>query len=98
MLTTMDKIKLKLGISHSLKDAAILEDMEVARLEMIRAGCNPDIVNAGDVALVEKAVETYCMMEYSDPSLREKYQESFEYQVNQLRRSTGYMGEEDACV
>lgn len=98
MLTTLEKCKLKLGISHSFKDAVIEQDIEAARMELIRIGCEEDVVRAGDNPLIERAVETFILMEYSDPSLREKYEAAWELQVNNLRKSEGYRAEAYGCV
>ena len=91
-MSNLDKIKLKLGISHTAKDAAIMADMDTAREEMIRAGVHPDVATSDD-KLVVRAVETYVLMEYSDPELRERYENAFETQVNNLRKSESRWGD-----
>lgn len=91
-MSILDKIKLKLGISHNAKDEAILDDIQTARTEMIRAGV-PDVVAMDNDPLVRRAVETYVLMEHGDQSLRDKYQEAFDNQVNNLRKSGGRWGD-----
>lgn len=89
-MTTLEK-----AIANSLRlsDAAaeklldtIHRNVETARAELIRSGISPDIANS-DAPLVEDAIITFCMIRMGDEELQNRYQRSFEYQQENLRKS-----------
>ena len=87
--TIADKVKLALRISHNLLDAEISDIITSARLELIRAGVNEDYAN-GDTEDVETAIRTYALTYYaSDVKDAERYDTSFKYQCDCLRKSHG---------
>lgn len=86
-LTIADKVKLALRISHTLLDAEISDVITSARSELERAGVKPDTAQ-GDSEIVETAIKTYALAYYaSDVKDAERYQESFKYQCDCLRKS-----------
>lgn len=85
--TIFDKVKLALRISHNLLDAEISDVIASARVEMIRAGVKSEKAN-GDDEIIETAIKTYALGYYaSDVKDAERYQESFKYQCDCLRKS-----------
>lgn len=85
--TINDKVKLALRISHNLLDAEISDVIASARKELIRAGVDSDKANGTD-EIIETAIKTYALAYYaSDVKDAERYQESFKYQCDCLRKS-----------
>ena len=94
----LDKVKLSLRISHNLLDSDIESTIEAARAELIRSGVSAEKANSEDV-LIERAIKTYCLFVYSSDNTRvEGYRASWEYQLECLRKSSGYMKESDSDV
>lgn len=58
-----------------------------ARAELIRSGVPADVANS-DNALVEDCIIAYCMVRMGEASERAWYDESFRYQMDNLRKST----------
>jgi len=85
--TISDKVKLALRISHNLLDAEISDVIASARLELKRAGVSSDKAD-GDDEDVETAIRTYALCYYSsDVKDSDRYNESFIYQCDCLRKS-----------
>ena len=85
--TIVDKVKLALRISHNLLDAEISDVITSARLELKRAGVDSDKAE-GDSEIIETAIKTYALVYYaSDVKDADRYQESFKYQCDCLRKS-----------
>ena len=90
-MTIDQKVKLALRISHNLLDSEISDVVSSARSELERAGVDFEIAQ-GDKDIVETAIKTYALAYYaSDVKDAERYQESFKYQCDCLRKS--YLGE-----
>ena len=86
--TIVDKVKLALRISHTLLDTEIADVITSARQELKRAGVDSAKAE-GDDEIVETAIKTYALAYYaSDVKDAERYQESFKYQCDCLRKST----------
>ena len=84
----LDKVKLALRISHTLLDGDIKDTIEVARAEMIRSGVSKAYANSSH-PLVESAIKTYCLYVYSnDEKKTQGYFNSWEYQLDNIRKST----------
>lgn len=87
--TISDKVKLALRISHNALDAEIADVIASARMELIRAGVKSDYAN-GDTEDVETAIRTFALAYYaSDNKDAERYNQSFYYQCDCLRKSYG---------
>lgn len=85
--TIQDKVKLALRISHNLLDAEITDVIASARSELVRAGVDETKANSDD-EIIETAIKTYALAYYaSDVKDAERYQESFKYQCDCLRKS-----------
>lgn len=87
----LEKVKIALRISHNLLDSDIEDSISAARLELIRAGVSEDKANGDDDELVNMAIKTYCLSIYSaSENVRKGYDESFKYQLDNLRKSAAY--------
>lgn len=86
-LTIEDKVKLALRISHTLLDAEIHDVVESARSELERAGVDSVKIDQGG-EIIDSAIKAYALAYYaSEPKDAERYQESFSYQCDCLRKS-----------
>ena len=86
----LDKVKLSLRISHNLLDSDIESTIDTARAELIRSGVSAEKADSYDV-LVENAIKTYCLFVYSNDDKRAQgFFESWQYQLDNLRKSSGY--------
>ena len=87
--TIADKVKLALRISHDALNAEIADVIASARKELIRAGVRENYAN-GDTEDVETAIRTYALSYYaSDVKDADRYDVSFKYQCDCLRKSYG---------
>lgn len=86
----IDDVKISLRISHTKLDSEITAMIETAKNEMARAGINSmSIMDSNN--LIATAIKTYCKYEFaSDPKQREGFFESWQYQLDCLRKSAGY--------
>lgn len=84
-------VKRTLRINHTLLDADISTAISEARLELVRAGVSEEQANGSD-PLVERAILTYCQMEFSNVEKIEKYEEAFRVQLDNLRKTPSYNG------
>ena len=86
--TIFDKVKLALRISHNLLDGEINDVITSARDELVRAGVDSTLANS-DEELIQTAIKTYALAYYSsDVKDAERYNKSFFYQCDCLRKST----------
>ncbi len=87
MATINEKVKLALRISHNLLDDEISDVIQSGRQEMVRAGVSEEVANS-TLEIVETALKTYALAYYSEPSVAEKYTDSFKYQLDNIRKSS----------
>lgn len=92
----LDKVKLALGLTTTAYDDDIADNILAARAELIRSGVSPEKANSDTDALIIKAIKTFCQKEYSDGPEAERFEKSFNYQLDNLRKSGGYMAVENA--
>lgn len=84
----LEKVKLALRISHNLLDSDINDTISTARAEMIRSGVAVDVANS-NLDVVEMAIKTYCLYVYAnDTKMQDGYFKSWEYQLENIRRSS----------
>lgn len=87
MATINEKVKLALRISHNLLDDEISDVIQSGRQEMVRAGVSNEVAESS-LEIVETALKTYALAYYSEPSVAEKYTDSFKYQLDNIRKSS----------
>lgn len=89
------KVKIALRISHSLLDADIADTISSARAEMVRSGVSERLANS-EHPLIQTAVKTYCLAAYADDAtMAEGYQKSWLYQLDNIRKSSIDVPEEE---
>lgn len=82
-----EKVKLMLRINHNRLDETILDTIEEARAELLRSGVSI-IALESENPLIASAIKTYCGAKLaSDPGERERYERSFVYQQDCIRKS-----------
>ena len=86
-----DRVKQSLRVSHSKLDDEIDNFITTARSEMVRAGV---VMKFGESELAENilindAIITFCLHKMASQG-NEKYFDSFQYQCDCLRKSTGF--------
>ena len=87
----ISKIKLALRISHSYLDDEILDKIKVARAEMIRSGISENMANSIQDPLIDNAIKAYCMYAFcNDSKIADGYFKSWEYQLDNLRKTAKY--------
>lgn len=92
-MAILDEVKLDIRISHNKLDSSIAAYIDAAKAEMARAGIISSAIVETD-PLISEAIKTYCKYKFaSDMKMREGFFLSWEYQVDCLRKSTGYMVE-----
>lgn len=87
MLRDTVKTALRLGAAAGeALSPEIDRNIETARAELIRAGVPKEVAESGQI-LIDNAIVTFCLMNLGSQSLYERYRESWEYQVDCIRKS-----------
>lgn len=95
-MALLDDVKVALRITHTRLDSEITALIASAREDMVRAGVDSSLTAADTSNLVTSAIKTYVLARMSDTqALMDGYQKSYEYQLDALRKSSGYRAEED---
>ena len=93
-MALIDEVKLALRISHTKLDGEIADYIESAKEDMVRAGASSPVVNSDSSRIVTTAIKTYVLARMTDSSdMADKYQKSYEYQLDALRKSRYYSGD-----
>lgn len=87
----LDQIKKALRISHTLLDDDITNTIEIACAECVRAGIPIEIMTNYNDPLVASLIKTYCLYYYADRSDADRYFTSFQYQLDNVRKSHTYL-------
>lgn len=83
----LEQIKLALRITTDALDDEILDNIEAAKAELIRAGVDERVVFC-EGPLVTQAVRAYCLSRLAnDQDIAKRFEESFKYQEDCLRKS-----------
>lgn len=91
----LEKVRLALQITTHEFDSDIEENIAAARAEMIRSGISAKKANSDDDPLIIKAIKTFCQKEYYEDDMSERFENSWKYQLDNLRKSKGYRVETD---
>lgn len=90
----LDKIKMALRISHSKLDLEIIDTINAARAELLRLGIDKLKVEDEGDHLITEAIKVYCKYAFAvDMKQRDGFFTSWQYQVDCLRKTSGYRGE-----
>lgn len=87
-MALLDDVKTALRISHNALDTDIAQTIIIAQQELLRSG----VVNIDTTEpLIAEAIKTYCLEKYSDDNnTADRYDKSFKYQLDNLRKSEGF--------
>ena len=86
----LNEVKLALRISHNKLESEIQSTIDAAKAEMVRAGVVETSIVETD-PLIADAIKTYCKYSFaSDVKVREGFFESWQYQLENIRKSEGY--------
>lgn len=92
----LEKVKLALRISHDYLNDDIEETISAARQEMIRAGVSADKAADEDDNLISLFIKTFCLYHFcNDDKIKDKYETAYQYQLDNLRKSLEYGGNEN---
>lgn len=83
----LEKVKCALRITTDRFDFEILDLIEAAKLDLGIAGV---IVPECSDAIVERAITTYCLMNFGEPDYYDRLKASYDEQKAQLSTATGY--------
>lgn len=87
----LNKVKLALRINHTALDSDIEDTIATARAEMIRSGIPVEVAES-ESELIQQAIKTYCLFVYADEKKAEGYFMSWQYQLDNIRKSTISVG------
>ena len=87
MYDVVTAVKTAARIRHSLLDSEIHRLEIAARDELIRAGV-PDTIAVSEEALIVQAVVTKCLVDIVEEKYRERYEQSWTLQLDNLRKHT----------
>lgn len=84
-------VKMSLRINHDALDMELREYIETAKSEMIRVGVRASVANNVELNLIRDAIKTFCKMRFeTDVTLIERYEKSWQYQLDMIRKSKKY--------
>lgn len=89
----LNKVKQALSLTTEDFDDEIQENIDAARAEMVRSGIAQDKADSDTDPLIIKAIKTFCQKEFyaDEKELYERFDQSFVLQIDNLRKSKGYM-------
>lgn len=91
----LKKVKLALRINHNLLDSEIQDTIDTARAELVRSGVLESRAEDVTDTLISNAIRTYCLYTYAnDSKMAEGYFKSWQYQLDNLRKTYNYNTEE----
>ena len=90
----LEKVKLFLGITHNALDSELNEEIMAARAELIRLGVSTQKASQDNDPLITSAVKQYvASVRAKDETKSAGHMDSFKYQADCLRKSSGYKSE-----
>ena len=94
----LDEIKVWIGITHDKRDTDILGSINYAKSELERAGIISDKIVETD-SQIKEAIKVYSKYAFaSEEKIKAGYFESWQYQLDCLRRSKNYGWEDETDV
>lgn len=87
-MALLDDVKLAIRITHNKLDSEIRANIAAARAEMVRLSIDEAVANDENNPLIVEAIKTYVKMEAAeDMKLREGFEKSWLFQLDNLRKS-----------
>ena len=94
-LTVLEKAKKALRISHDVLDDMITDTIATARAEMVRNGIAQSKSEDDTDKLITTAIVTYVLFVHgNDQKLKDGYEKSWLFQLDNLRKSQAYVTSE----
>lgn len=89
----LEQVKVALRINHNVLDEDIMQTIEASRSDAIRSGVPSTVMADESNPLVATLIKTYCLYTYAEKDNAQRYFDSYQYQLDNLRKSYGYVEE-----
>lgn len=87
----LEKVKLALRITTNAYNEELLDLIEAAKIDLGIAGVNvPATTDQTADVIVNKAIITYCKLNFGEPDQYDRLKTSYDEQKAQLSMATGY--------
>ena len=87
----LEKVKLALRITTNAYNEELLDLIEAAKIDLGIAGVNvPATTDQTADVIVNKAIITYCKLNFGEPDQYDRLKASYDEQKAQLSMATGY--------
>lgn len=87
----LEKVKLALRITTNAYDSELTDLIEAAKIDLGIAGVIVPITTDSNIdAIIQRAIVTYCKLNFGEPDEYERLKASYDEQKAQLSMATGY--------
>ena len=87
----LEKVKLALRITTTAYDSELTDLIEAAKVDMGIAGVVvPFTIDTPTDVIIQKAIITYCKLNFGEPDQYDRLKRSYDEQKAQLSMATGY--------
>lgn len=87
----LEKVKLALRITTNAYDSELTDLIEAAKIDLGIAGVIVPITTDSNIdAIIQRAIVTYCKLNFGEPDQYDKLKQSYDEQKAQLSMATGY--------
>ena len=87
----LEKVKLALRITTNAYDSELTDLIEAAKSDLGIAGVIVPITTDSNIdAIIQRAIVTYCKLNFGEPDQYDRLKQSYDEQKAQLSMATGY--------
>lgn len=87
----LEKVKLALRITTNAYDSELTDLIEAAKIDLGIAGVIVPITTYSNIdAIIQRAIVTYCKLNFGEPDEYDRLKASYDEQKAQLSMATGY--------
>lgn len=87
----LEKVKLALRIATNAYDSELTDLIEAAKIDLGIAGVIVPITTDSNIdAIIQRAIVTYCKLNFGEPDEYDRLKASYDEQKAQLSMATGY--------
>ena len=87
----LEKVKLALRITTNAYDSELTDLIEAAKIDLGIAGVIVPITTDSNIdAIIQRAIVTYCKLNFGEPDQYDRLKQSYDEQKAQLSMATGY--------
>ena len=87
----LEKVKLALRITTNAYDSELTDLIEAAKIDLGIAGVIVPITTDSNIdAIIQRAIVTYCKLNFGEPDEYDRLKASYDEQKAQLSMATGY--------